>query len=76
MLLITHAHRRIAARNDYEIEPIPGVPQVGVFVDGEALGNYFDEHLDGVDGKEEELGLLERLALGEEDAVDKYRGHN
>lgn len=74
--LITQANCCIATCDDDEVEPIPRIPQVGVFVEGEAFGDDFNEHFHRVDGQKEEFGLLERLGLGQENAIEEDCRHN
>lgn len=69
IVLITQTHCCVTTRDDDEVEPIPRVPQVGVFVEYEAFSDDFDEHFDWVDGQEEKFGLLEWLAFGQKNTI-------
>ena len=44
----------VAGEDDDEVEPVPRVPQVGVVVEDEPLGDHLDHHLHRVDGQEDD----------------------
>lgn len=76
LILITHAKCCVTTRDDDEVEPIPRISQVGIFVDGKPLGNDLDEHLDGINRQEKELGFFNRFTHRKENTVEKNRSHN
>ena len=51
-----HEGGEVAGEDHDEVQPVPGVPQVGVVVQDEALGDHLDHHLHRVDGQEHNSG--------------------
>jgi hypothetical protein len=76
LTLITEANCGVTACNDDKVEPIPWIPQVGVFVEGEAFRDNLDEHLDGINYEKEEFSFLEWLTFREENAIKQNSCHN
>lgn len=62
VVLITQTNCSVATCDDNKIKPVPRISQVCVFVDCEAFGDDFDEHLDGVDCQEEEFCFFDCFA--------------
>jgi len=57
MQIIAHETVSLPGDDDEEVEPVPGVGEVGVTSD-EAHGGDLDQHLDGEEGED---GVVERL---------------
>lgn len=47
-----HADGGVARGYHHKVQPVPGIPEVGVLVQQKALGRDLDNHLDGVNGQE------------------------
>ena len=49
------SERNIGHGDDYEVQPVPGVSQVGEVIHDQTPGKEFDGRLVGVDGREDDL---------------------
>ena len=63
----------VAGEDDDEVQPVPGVAQVGVVLEDEASGHGLDRHLQGVDGQEDVSGGGEMMEKVLEEFLEELR---